>query len=62
MPEATEKQLEREVLHAFREFEIMGWSVSDYNPTIQEIMETVRRAWIFGRDAGYREATLTINN
>ena len=64
MPEATEKQLECEVRHAFREYETMGWSVPvpDFNPTIKEIMEIVRKAWIFGRDAGYREATLPNNN
>lgn len=55
MPEATEKQLESEVQHAFREYETMG-------PAIEEIMDIVRKAWIFGRDAGYREAALTYNN
>lgn len=60
MPEATEKQLEYEVQHAFREYETMGWSVPvpDFHPTIKEIMEIVRKAWIFGRDAGYREGIL----
>ena len=58
MPEATKEQLEYEVRHAFRDYAKMGWSVPvpDFNPTIKEIMETVVKAWIFGRDTGYREA------
>lgn len=52
MPEATRKQLEREVIHALHEYGVEQGCV----PLTEAIMETLRKAWVFGRDAGYNES------
>lgn len=50
MPEATKEQLRREVTEALG----THWIGSDR--LVATLMETVVKAWYFGRDTGYREA------
>lgn len=52
MPEATKEQLKNEVIHALHKHSIEFGCV----PLTEEIMDTVVKAWYFGRDTGYREA------
>ena len=52
MAKATEQQLEAEVIATFREQLPFAWT----DHLLKEVMATVRRAWGFGRDTGYREA------
>lgn len=52
MPEATKEQLEREIIATFREQLPFAWN----DRLLKEVMATVRKAWVFGRDTGYREA------
>lgn len=52
MPEATKEQLKQEVIATFREMLPFAWDVD----LLKEVMATVHKAWIFGRDTGYREA------
>lgn len=55
IPEATKKQLRNEVICTLRKnnchFVDCGCVC-----LLTDIMETVCKAWIFGRDTGYREA------
>ena len=52
MAKATEQQLEAEVIATFREQLPFAWDVH----LLKKVMATVRKAWVFGRDTGYREA------
>ena len=52
MSKVTEQQLESEVIATFREMLPFEWDVD----LLKEVMATVRKAWVFGRDTGYREA------
>ena len=52
MAKATEQQLEAELIATFREQLPFAWTAD----LLKEVMATVRKAWIFGRDTGYREA------
>lgn len=58
MAKATEQQLEAEVIATFREQLPFEWT----DDLLKEVMATVRKAWIFGRDTGYREARDDISN
>ena len=51
MPEATKEQLREEVIHTLHKHGVEAGCV----PLTEDIMETVIRAWYFGRDTGYRE-------
>lgn len=52
MPEVTKEQLRDEVIHTLHKYGVESGCV----PLTEDIMETVIRAWYFGRDTGYREA------
>lgn len=52
MPDATKNQLRDEVIATFREQLPFAWD----GHLLKEVMATVRKAWVFGRDTGYREA------
>lgn len=52
MPEATKDQLEREVIHVIHQHGIEFGCV----PLTNELIEIVKKAYIFGKDAAYREA------
>lgn len=49
---STEQQLEAEVIATFRKQLPFSWN----DHLLKEVMATVRRAWVFGRDTGYRDA------
>ena len=51
MPEATKEQLRDEVIHTLHKHGVESGCV----PLTEDIMETVIKAWYFGRDTGYRE-------
>ena len=51
MPEATQEQLRDEVIHTLHKHGVESGCV----PLTEDIMETVIKAWYFGRDTGYRE-------
>ena len=52
MAEATKEQLQNEVIHTLHKH----WVEQGCVPLTEEIMETVIKAWYFGRDTGYRES------
>lgn len=58
MPEATKAQLRDEVIHTLHKHGVESGCV----PLTEDIMETVVKAWYFGRDTGYREARDAIYN
>ena len=51
MLEATKEQLREEVIHTLHKHGVEFGCV----PLTEDIMETVVKAWYFGRDTGYRE-------
>lgn len=52
MPETTKEQLRHEVIYTLHKHRVELRCV----PLTEDIMETVVRAWYFGRDTGYRES------
>ena len=58
MSEATKEQLRDEVIHNLHKHGVESGCV----PLTEDIMSTVVKAWIFGRDTGYGEARDEISN
>ena len=56
MPEATKEQLKHEVTLALGKHGIVSARL------VATLMETVVKAWYFGRDTGYREVIDKISN